>query len=81
MRVPDHPQYTMWKARYDAEQAAERERAARKAHREAQQAHWREAWDSYKTHWQEGLTVGRLPPWWHVRTWLRILFGKSRPYR
>jgi hypothetical protein len=77
--VPDHPQYAMWKARHQAEQAAAQERAARRAARDAQQARWKGAWEEYKGHWMEGVSAGRLPPWWHLRSWLRILFGKSRP--
>ena len=70
----------MWKARYEAEQEAARVRAAQRADREAQQAHWREAWEEYKARWREGSSAGRLPPWWHLRDWLRLLFGKPRPY-
>ena len=42
--MPDHPQYTMWKARYEAELAAERERAVRRGEREASRAVWQQAW-------------------------------------
>jgi hypothetical protein len=70
----------MWKARQEAEQAAEQRLADRRATREAEQADWGEAWHEYKALWGEGY-VGRLPRWWHLRAWLRILFGKSRPHR
>ena len=71
----------MWKARYEAEQAVVQQRAARRASREAHQADWKQAWDEYKARWREGHSLGKLPAWWKVRAWLRILFGKSRPYR
>jgi hypothetical protein len=71
----------MWKARLDAEQAAAQERATRRARRAAEQEDWKSAWDQYKARWHEGWGAGPLPPWWHLRAWLRILFGKSRPHR
>jgi hypothetical protein len=77
----DHPQYAMWKARLDAERAAACEREARRARRAVDQEDWKSAWDQYKARWREGWGPGRLPPWWHIGAWLRILFGKSRPYR
>jgi hypothetical protein len=70
----------MWKARLEAELAAEQRRAERRAAREAGQENWKDAWDQYKAHWGAG-QFSLLPPWWHVRAWLRILFGKSRPHR
>ena len=79
--MSDHPQYAMWKARYEAERAAEQERAARRVDREARQAQWKTAFEEYKKYWLEGLSRGPRPRWWHFRAWLRILFGKSRPYR
>lgn len=66
----------MWKARYEAERAAERERAAWRADHEAQQAHRNAAWEEYKEHWLMGLTAERLRPWWHLRSWFRVIFGK-----
>ncbi len=78
--MPDHPHYAMWKARYEAEQAAAKVRATRRAVREAEQAGWREAWEGYKLRWGEGSGIAGLPPWWHLREWLRILFGKPRPH-
>jgi hypothetical protein len=79
--MPDHPQYTMWKVRHEAEQAAEQERAARRAQREILRADWHKAWEEYQSHWREGFLAGSRPPWWHLRTWLRILLGKPRPHR
>jgi hypothetical protein len=65
----------MWKARYDAEQAARRERAAWRAQRETEQEGWREAWRNYQRHWHEGVRHVSLPPWWNVRAWLRLILG------
>jgi hypothetical protein len=79
--VSDHPLNAMWKARYEAEHAAAQERAARRALRETQQVHWKEAWEDYKARRLEGMGVASLPPWWHLRDWLRVLFGKPRPHR
>jgi hypothetical protein len=42
--VLDHPQYAMWKARFDIEQAAARQREARRAKRDAEQVEWNRAW-------------------------------------
>ena len=75
--MPDHPQYAMWKARLEAELAAERARAARRAARDADREGWDQAWVRYRRLWYEGFLPGHgLPPWWHVRAWLRLLFGK-----
>jgi hypothetical protein len=79
--VPDHPQYAMWNTRYQAEQAAERERATRRTQRDALQADWEKAWEEYKFRRREEAVVGGRPAWWHVRTWLRILLGKPRRHR
>ena len=74
--LPDHPQHAMWKARYETEQTLERERAARRAQHGALRADWDKVWEEYQVHWREGFVVGSRPPWWQLRTWLRILFGK-----
>ncbi len=74
--MSEHPQYAMWKARYDAEQAVLRERVAWRSQREAERERWREAWRTYQTHWHEGLTRAPAPPWWHLRAWWR-LFRRS----
>jgi hypothetical protein len=71
----------MWKARHDAEQSAARDRAAQRALRDSQKTPWNEAWREYHAHWVAGYTSAGLPPWWHLGAWLRILFGKSRPFR
>ena len=77
--VPDHPQYTMWKARLEAELAAEGARAARRATWNADRDGRDAAWVHYRRLWHEGFLPGRgLPPWWHLRAWLRLLFGKPR---
>jgi hypothetical protein len=77
--LSDHPQYAMWKTRLEAELAANHERTARRAVRDAYQQDWDETWVTYRKHWYEGFLPGRgLPPWWHVRVWLRLLFGKPR---
>jgi hypothetical protein len=79
-QVPDHPQYTMWKARHDAELAAASERAARQAERDGLQLEWHQAWRQYEAHWREGLVRGApwRPRWWDVRSWLHLIFGKDR---
>ena len=77
--MPDHPQYAMWKARFDAEQAAAREREARRARRDAEQVDWNRAWEHYKERWHLGNEGRSLPPWWNLRGWIRILLGKPRP--
>jgi len=74
--MADHPLYAMWRDRYEAELAAERERAARRAAREDQHEEWQRAWHEYKAHWGQGLR-GRLPAWWNLRAWVRLLLGKS----
>lgn len=77
--LPDHPHYEMWKARREAELAAERDRALRRAARDTERQQWDEAWVHYRRHWYEGFLPGRgVPPWWHLREWLRLLFGKPR---
>ena len=77
--MPDHPQYAMWKARLEAEQAAVDERAARRALQDTERQQFDEAWVHYRKHWYEGFLPGRgLPPWWNVRAWLRLLFGKPQ---
>ena len=73
----DHPQYAMWKAQYEAEQAALDAKAALRAERELWRTTWREAWDEYEAHWREGQVKRPMPPWWHVRTWIRMLLGKD----
>jgi len=61
--VPDHPQYAMWKARLEAELAADRALAARRAARDADQDGRETAWMHYRRLWHEGLLPGRgLPP-------------------
>jgi len=77
--VPDHPQYAMWKARYDAEQALARERAAWRAQRDAEHDGWREAWRSYQAHWHAGLARTPPPPWWHLRAWWRRFLQAWHP--
>ena len=77
--MPDHPQYAMWKARLEAELAADRQRAVRRARREAEQADWNRAWEEYKERWLAGMQGRALPRWWHLRAWVRILLGKPRP--
>jgi hypothetical protein len=42
--LADHPQYAMWKARLEAEQADEGERAARRALLDSKRHQWDEAW-------------------------------------
>jgi hypothetical protein len=79
--MTDHPQYAMWKARFDAEQLIERERAARQAERAAWRDTWQQAWVEYEAHWREGLVPSRLPPWWHLGAWVRLLLGKDRSWR
>jgi uncharacterized protein YjlB len=79
--VPDHPQYAMWKARYDAEQAVARERAAWRAQRDAEQEGWREAWRSYQARWHAGHRRTGTPPWWNLVAWARLLIQASRRYR
>ena len=77
--MPDHPQYAMWKARLEAEQADAGERAARRALQDTERQQMDEAWIHYRRHWYAGFLPGRgLPPWWHVRAWLRLLFGKPQ---
>jgi hypothetical protein len=78
--VPEHPQYTMWKMRYEAELAVAREHAARRAERDAARAEWDEVWPGYEGRWREGLVrIGfRRPRWWEMRAWLRLLLGKDR---
>jgi len=77
--LPNHPQYAMWKARLVAELAAERERASRRALRDTERQQWDEVWVHYQRHWYEGFLPGRgLPRWWHLRAWLRLLFGKPQ---
>ena len=78
--MPEHPQYTMWKARHDAELAAERERAAKRAERDALGAEWQQAWRSYETHWRDGLVRGpfKWPAWRDLRGWLQLLLGRDR---
>ena len=70
----------MWKTRHDAELAAERERAAKLAERDALQAERHQAWRSYETHWREGLVRRSLkwPVWRDLRGWLRFLLGKDQ---
>lgn len=75
----EHPQYAMWKARHEAEQAVTRERAAWRAEREGEQEGLREAWKSYRAHWRAGLTRMPPPPWWHLRAWLRLLLRSWHP--
>ena len=77
--MPDHPQYAMWKARLEAEQAAGRHKAARRRKGEAEQADWNRAWEDYKERWRAGMHGRGLPPWWHLLDWVRILLGKPRP--
>lgn len=77
--LTDHPQYAMWRARLEAQLAAERERAMLRTARHSERQERDEAWVQYRRHWYEGFLPGRgLPPWWHLRVWLRILFGKAR---
>lgn len=78
--MPDHPQYVMWKVRHEAELAADRERAARRAQREVAHIGLAEAWHEYKVHWRSGLVRERIvwPPWHDLRAWLRLLLGKDR---
>ena len=77
--MPDHPRYTMWKARLEAELAAERALTARRTARDADRTGWDAAWVHYRRLWHDGFLPGRgLPPWWQVRAWLRLLFGKPR---
>jgi hypothetical protein len=69
----------MWKGRLDAELAAERERAARRALQDTDRQEREEAWVNYRRHWYEGFLPGTgSPRWWDVRAWLRLLFGKPR---
>ena len=77
--MPEHPQYLMWKARYEAELAAEQERAARRGQREVSRMEWQEAWHRYGVHWREGLIRRGTawPRWWDIRAWLRLLLGKD----
>lgn len=75
--MTDDPQYTMWKARYEAEQAALQERAAWHARRDAERAGWRDAWRTYQAHWREGPARTARPPWWNVLAWLRVLRGSG----
>ncbi len=80
--VPEHPQYAMWKARYEAEQALAQERKAWRVQRDQEHEGWREAWRTYQDHWQAGLTRTPPPPWWHVAAWLRLSLGlrpRNRP--
>ncbi len=80
--MAEHPQYAMWKARYEAERAADRERAARRAQREASEVGLEEAWRSYKVHWRAGLLHRGIvwPAWWNMREWLRLLLGKDQTH-
>lgn len=79
--MADHPQYAMWKARYEGELAVECERAERRGARDAQREAWQNAWHEYKEHWREGLVPSQLPPWWHLGAWVRLLLGKAKPGR
>ena len=76
----EHPQYMMWKARYEAELATEREQAARRARQEATRAEWGEAWQNYKDRWREGQvgTARSRSHWWDIRGWFQFLFEKCR---
>ena len=69
----------MWKARYEAELAAERLREDRRAAREFLRGEWHAAWRDYEVHWREGLVRGALqwPKWWQIRRWLQLLLGKD----
>lgn len=80
--MPDHPQYAMWKGRYEAELAADRERTARRARREAANVGQEEAWHSYKVHWRAGLLRRPIiwPRWSDVSAWLRLLLGKDQTH-
>lgn len=71
--MADHPQYAMWKARYDAERSALAERAAWRAGRDVERAGWREAWRSYRAHRQQAPGSMISPPWWNLWAWLRFL--------
>jgi hypothetical protein len=71
--MSEHPQYAMWKAQYEAEQALARDRAAWHARREEDDQGLREAWRNYQIHWHAGLTRRSPPRWWHLRAWLRLL--------
>jgi hypothetical protein len=43
----------MWKARYEAERRQSDNGLPDEPVGEAQQAHWKTAWERYKTHWPE----------------------------
>jgi len=77
--MPEHPQYTMWKARYEAERAQAAERAAWRAHRETDREGWRDAWRTYRTNWEAGLTRAEAPSWWHLRAWWRLFMQAWHP--
>ena len=78
--MPEHPQYAMWKARYEAEQAVARERSAWRTQRDAEHEGWREAWKSYQSHWHAGLSRTPTPPWWHLRAWARLILQPRHPH-
>jgi hypothetical protein len=78
--VPEHPQYAMWNARYEAEQALARERAAWRTQRDADHEGWRDAWRTYRAGWHAGLTRAPTPPWWHLRAWWRLLLESWHPH-
>jgi len=71
--VLEHPQYAMWKARYEAELTAQREREAMRAEREAKREGWHQAWRAYRTRAAEAFPHVPLPQWWNVPSWWRYL--------
>ena len=70
----DHPLYTMWKERHDAELVVGVARLALKAERQQQQREWQEAWEGYQQRWAAGRVSGPREPWWpRIRRWLAHL--------
>ena len=76
--MPDHPLYAMWKARYDADLRAQRERAAMRADREAKRAAWRETWRAYLARGVAEHYAAPPPVWWNLPAWWRRLLA-GRP--
>ena len=50
----NHPLYTMWKQRHDAELVTNGERLKLRALRDDEQRQRGEAWEAYVRHWYEG---------------------------
>ena len=79
--MDEHPQYRMWKDRFDAERQADAIRLARFAARELSRAEWQAAWASYKARLAAASVALPLPRWWNLFGWMRWLFRLHAPGR